>query len=148
MDTPLPITSTIPPDRAGMGRRQWVWPLFFAGLIVAMSHRSTVPGPGWPGLDKAVHFGAFGLLATLVCRLGRGWRAAAWVVVAVSVFGAVDEWHQSHVPGRTAEVADWVADTLGAVVAVALYTGWPAYRRMLEWRLAAGRRQNAAARPG
>ncbi len=113
-------------------RRQLVWPIAVAALVVLASSRSTVAGPRIEGLDKVTHFAVYGLLATLVCRLGRGWRSAVWSLLVVSVFGVTDEWHQSFVPGRLAEVADWVADTLGALVAVTLYAGWKAYRRLLE----------------
>lgn len=113
-------------------RRQFVWPVVVAALVVLASSRSTVAGPRIEGLDKVVHFAVYGLLATLVCRLGRGWRAAVWSLLVVSAFGVTDEWHQSFVPGRLAEVADWVADTLGALVAVTLYAGSDAYRRLLE----------------
>ncbi len=53
-------------------------------------------------------------------------------VLLVSLFGLVDEWHQSFTPGRYMEVADWVADTFGAIIAVGMYryVGW--YRVMLE----------------
>ena len=53
------------------------------------------------------------------------------------VFGVLDEWHQSFIPGRFSEFADWIADSLGAAVAVFLYTKWHRYRRLLEtacWR--------------
>jgi VanZ family protein len=30
------------------------------------------------------------------------------------VYGASDEFHQRFVPGRTADVLDWLADSLGA----------------------------------
>jgi VanZ family protein len=52
--------------------------------------------------------------------------------VVTSAFGASDEWHQSFVPGRSAEVADWVADTAGAACAAVLYVRWTWYRRQLE----------------
>ena len=109
-------------------RRQLVWPIAVAALVVLASSRSTVAGSRIEGLDKVTHFAVYGLLATLVCRLGRGWRSAVWSLLVVSVFGVTDEWHQSFVPGRLAEVADWVADT----VAVTLYAGWAAYRQLLE----------------
>ena len=64
----------------------------------------------------------------------------AWgSILIVSVFGASDEWHQSFTPGRSATVADWVADTLGAGLAAAVYAGWAGYRGLLErpmWRIA------------
>jgi len=103
-----------------------------AGLIFLASSRSHLVSSGVPQGDKVAHFAVYGLLGTLVCRLGRGWRAAVWAVVAASAFGVSDEWHQSFVPGRSTEVADWVADTLGAAVAVGLYAGWGRYRRTLE----------------
>lgn len=112
-------------------RARWVYPLALAALIVFASSRSHVPGVGAPGGDKVVHFGVFGLLATLMVRLLP--RPAAWIaVVAASLFGATDEWHQSFTPGRRMDWADWVADTLGAAVAVAAYWRWAAYRRLLE----------------
>lgn len=84
------------------------------------------------GGDKVVHFAIYGLLATLVCRLGTGWRAAVWAFLATAAFGATDEWHQSFIPGRSTELADWLADVLGAAVAVVLYTRWRRYRQWLE----------------
>lgn len=117
--------------------RRLFWPLAIAGLVLSASHRSDIAAPAVTNIDKFSHFAVFGLLGTLLCRLGQGWRAAAWALLAVSAFGAADEYHQSFVPGRSPEVADWIADTLGATVAVTFYAGWGAYRRLLEaplWR--------------
>jgi VanZ family protein len=52
--------------------------------------------------------------------------------LVVSAFGASDEWHQSFVPGRFTDFWDWLADTLGAAIAVGLYTRWTSYRELLE----------------
>ena len=49
-----------------------------------------------------------------------------------SLYGASDEWHQYFVPGRSCEFGDWIADTAGGALAIALYRGWPWYRRALE----------------
>ena len=116
-------------------RLQIFWPLAIAALIFLASSRSHVAAPHVSNIDKVAHFSVYGLLATLVCRLGRGWRAAGWALLAVSAFGVTDEWHQSFVPGRSTEFLDWVADTSGAALAVALYAGWAGYRRCLEWPL-------------
>jgi VanZ family protein len=35
-------------------------------------------------------------------------------MLAASAYGAIDEFHQSFVPGRDCNVWDWLADTLGA----------------------------------
>ncbi len=124
--------------------RGWLWPLAIVVLIFSASAKSTVAGPKIANFDKVTHFSVYGLLATLVCRQTRGWRGAAWAFVAVSAFGATDEIHQSFVPGRFAEVEDWVADTAGAAVAVVAYRGWAWYRQLLERPLGRGR----AAGPG
>jgi UDP-2,3-diacylglucosamine pyrophosphatase LpxH len=71
-------------------------------------------------LDKFAHasvFGALALVLDLALRLNRPglpmYRRHLLVFVAVSCFGATDEWHQLFVPGRSCELGDWVADSLG-----------------------------------
>ncbi|HVS53451.1 MAG TPA: VanZ family protein [Opitutaceae bacterium] len=113
-------------------RRKLLWPFVVAGLVVWASNHSQVASPDIHGSDKVAHFCVYGLLATLVCRIGGTMRAAIWALIVTSAFGATDEWHQSFVPGRTCDVFDWLADTSGAALAVALYVGWSAYRRLLE----------------
>ena len=87
---------------------------------------STAQVPTLPGnTDKQLHGAAYGLLAILVARaLTRGdipaltvrHAATAWVVA--TVYGATDEFHQSFVPGRSAEWLDLAADAAGAFAAV------------------------------
>lgn len=135
MSDPATIPAEFPPvPAAGLrGRRaQVVWPLLIAALIIAASSRSRVAAPGISNIDKVGHFLVYGLLATLVCRLRPGWRGALIGLFAASLFGVTDEWHQSYVPGRSSDAMDWVADTLGAALAVSLYAGWPLYQRVLE----------------
>jgi VanZ family protein len=128
--------------RRGAGLARWVWPLLVAGVIFYASSRSLVGAPGGIKVnDKLAHFCAYGLLASLVLRAfgGGGWRGAVAAVLIASAYGASDEWHQSFVPGRNSELADWVADTAGAALAVALYLWCAPYRRLLEAPL--GRRK-------
>jgi hypothetical protein len=116
----------------------WFWPFALATMIATASGCGEVAGPDIIGIDKVAHFALFGLLATLVARNGFPPHRAWVAVLLVSLFGLTDEWHQSFTPGRMVEVADWVADTLGAIMAVALYVRWPHYRALLEqplrWR--------------
>ncbi|MBI3885810.1 MAG: VanZ family protein [Opitutae bacterium] len=89
--------------------------------------------------DKVVHFGVFGLLATLLARLRwvqhRAPLGAYAAVLLVAIFGATDELHQSFTPGRCCDLSDWLADTLGAATFVACYVRSTAYRTLLEHRL-------------
>ena len=129
-------------NKSFISNRPWLWPLAVAAMIFwASSHsRVAMPDLGLANFDKVAHFSIYGLLATLTARLGRNRRAAWLALLAVSAFGVTDEWHQSFVPGRSCEVLDWVADTLGAALAVGCYVGWERYRRLLELPLARERR--------
>jgi VanZ family protein len=124
--TLLPVTSS-----ASHRRRRWIFAAALAGLIVIASSRSAVEGPSVRNFDKVAHFSVYGLLATLVVRALISARAF-WAIVIVSIFGLSDELHQHFTPGRSMEFMDWVADTLGATLAVGLYTYWAWYRKLLE----------------
>ena len=70
-----------------------------------------------PPWDKLYHASNFGVLAALLYPVaGRAWLA----VLLASLYGVSDEAHQAFVPGRSADVGDWLADTVGALVAVTL----------------------------
>jgi UDP-2,3-diacylglucosamine pyrophosphatase LpxH len=73
-----------------------------------------------PPLDKVAHASIFGCLALVLdftLRLNQPglpmYRRHLMVFLVVAGFGATDEWHQAFVPGRSCELLDWVADTLG-----------------------------------
>ena len=106
--------------------------------VVTWESVSAVPsvGPPWLSFDKLAHFGVFGLLATAIARLepARRWPLLGplWAIILVSVYGMAIEFLQSLTPMRSMEYDDWVADTLGAAVAVILYLRWTWYRRLLE----------------
>ena len=72
--------------------------------------------------DKVVHFTMYGVLAGLATLAMREHRAMLRMfiltVLAVAAFGAVDEWHQRFIPGRSMEFGDWVADSLGGATGV------------------------------
>ena len=82
-------------------------------LLFLRSHG--VPS-GW---DKAAHFSTFALITALLWH-GTAGRAPLAVLGAVVAFGALDEVHQLFMPGRSAELADFVADATGALVVCGL----------------------------
>jgi VanZ family protein len=49
-------------------------------------------------------------------------RGAVIGALALSLLGAVDEWHQQFIPNRRMDLRDWVADTAGAVTGLLLVT--------------------------
>jgi VanZ family protein len=119
-------------------RREIAWPCFLAATITLCSgFPAAVPEVNWFEPDKLGHFGAYGALATAIVRIGGRGRLSAlgwWAVVLASAYGIGDEFRQSLTQGiRTPDWHDWVADTIGALVAVALYLKWGWYRRLMEF---------------
>ncbi|HTV03635.1 MAG TPA: VanZ family protein [Luteitalea sp.] len=107
-------------------RVAWLPALGWAGIIFLLSSQPVLPSP--PGVnDKLAHAIAYGILAA-ACLLGATaghWRRVAAGTVGLAlliavVYGASDEFHQSFVPGRTPDVADLLADTVGAVTALSV----------------------------
>ena len=96
----------------------------------------SLPAPDW--LLHATANLAFGAALRLGTGEGRGALARAGALLAAHA--AVDEWHQSWVPGRSSSLSDWVADVTGGLVG-AVAVGW-------WWRLRRhGRRRAAAVLP-
>ena len=118
-------------------RRETLWPFLLAGTITWCSgHPATLPDMGWFEVDKPGHFAAYGALATAIIRhpalLRWPWLGWWWALPLASAYGLGDEFRQSFSGIRMFEWADWVADTVGAALAVSLYIKWSGYRRLLE----------------
>jgi VanZ family protein len=112
----------------------WFWPVLLATTVFFASGQGAVAAPDIVSIDKVGHFAVFGLLAILIARTQprkRWW----WGFVIASAYGAADEWRQSFTPGRFVEFGDWIADTLGAAVGVAVYARWSRFRNALETKL-------------
>jgi len=90
----------------------------FMVLVFALSGSSALPGVPdmWDKLVHAVVYGVFGILCLRATHGGfsrpRPGPTLAALCLAVA-YAALDEWHQSSVPGRYPSVADWVADVVG-----------------------------------
>jgi len=90
-----------------------------------------------PFFDKFMHGLFYGVLAFLVMRAwlqGRyaslDWKAIAMTLFIVALYGLSDEFHQSFIPNRSPDVADWLADMSGAaLVCVTLFFVWGKHRR-------------------
>jgi VanZ family protein len=99
--------------------RRWLPPLLWAGVIIfATSMPSEIVPQQVSKFDKTAHFGMYAILGALVARhlaeTTSPWRAALVALAITAAFGAVDEWHQQFISGRSTELADWRADSLGA----------------------------------
>jgi VanZ family protein len=134
--TPLPSDqqATRSPDREALS----LWGpvvLYMAGIFFA-SGMSTPPVPA-DVPDVSLHEAAyFGLTLLLVRALARGsWDgvtlstlAGAWAIAVA--YGFTDEFHQSYVPNRHAELRDLAADAIGAFAATIVAGAWGIIRRL------------------
>lgn len=118
--------------------RYWVPLILFAGGIFYLS---SIPGDGFPTMsltqgwipkwiaknpDKVVHILLYAFLGWLCLRaLACGslilFPRVAWLtLMIVSFYGASDEFHQYFVPKRSCDIYDWMADTAGGLIAIAI----------------------------
>jgi VanZ family protein len=110
--------------------RDWLPVLGFLALSFVLSSipGSAFPSLGIPHIDTIVHATEFAVLGYLLMRLlarsplaGRVVTQVACALAAASAWGALDEAHQILTPRRTPDVRDWLADSLGALVGVAVF---------------------------
>lgn len=109
---------------------RWVPAFVFMALIFYSSSQPdpapVVTGHVW---DKLLHGGGYSVLALLylwaLAGAQRGWLVmACTAIVLTTAYAATDEIHQIFTPGRVPDVADWLADTIGGFVAVAICSAW------------------------
>jgi VanZ family protein len=105
--------------------RFWRWApaVAWAVGIFSLSAQSTLPQPpAFLAWDKLQHSVAYALGGFLIARaVGVRGRGTLLAVMLGSLFGVSDELHQWFVPGRNADVLDWVADTLGVLAGAHLF---------------------------
>jgi len=109
--------------------------LFLIGyvlLIFSLSTRAYMkpPGPEFHYKDKVAHLCEYSVLGMLLwgalgARSERSERARALtllmlVAIGASV-GATDEMIQGFVPGRSKDIFDWIADTIGVSIGVSAF---------------------------
>ncbi|MCC6549406.1 MAG: VanZ family protein [Ignavibacteriaceae bacterium] len=104
--------------------------IYWLALLTATS----IPSSSMPRIsysDKTMHFlayGGLGFLLTLAFLVQgkfpelRGYAVLAAITVA-ALYGALDEFHQSFIPGRNAEMLDWIADFIGSIMGAYLCLG-------------------------
>ncbi len=91
----------------------------FIGYFVLLSWQLLTPvtivsAGSW---DKLIHFAGFFVLGGLAILAGRNIPASRLILTLIA-YAALTEILQHFIPGRSFSVLDWVADSLGVLVAV------------------------------
>ena len=106
--------------------RYWLPVYLYALAIFLSSHQSRLSIPiKIIGIDKILHFVAYGLFTGLIYRACRKSQKAvisqkAYLISLICsiLYGFSDEFHQFYIPGRQTSAWDFMADALGAIVAI------------------------------
>ena len=108
----------------------WAPVLVYMALIFFLSSLPKAPLPPHVS-DKSGHLSAYVLLGVLTFRAVAGglparltWPGALAVLIIAAGHGALDEFHQSFVPGRQSDIADWYADSAGACLGLIACWAW------------------------
>ena len=110
---------------------RYKFPAVLGAIVIYVA--SSIPGSRLPGFvhhinDKLIHvsvFLVFGLLVYLALEPRTkssylSWKRIAIAVLAVVIYGISDEIHQAFVPGRTVDISDATADSIGGILAAAV----------------------------
>jgi VanZ family protein len=102
---------------------------FFVVLVLICLPNDEIPKIGWLtniNFDKVIHIGIFGMLTVLFCwpfynSSFPGKQRLQYfikIAIATAVWGLTTEFIQKFfVPGRSFDMFDWAADSLGALIA-------------------------------
>jgi VanZ family protein len=100
--------------------------VFYCLFIYWLSDQSSLKNPfdfGFDFQDKLYHTGAYFIMGLLAWRSFKHLTSSSIIPALLSIafcslYGLSDEWHQSFVAGRESDIADWIADTIGAALAI------------------------------
>jgi VanZ family protein len=101
--------------------------LAWMALLFYLSNQPSLETPMlFPRQDKVLHAAVYAVLGVLLLAAqprqaqGYSWQQVGISVLIASLYGLSDEIHQYFIPGRSSEVLDWVADSVGALIAASL----------------------------
>ncbi|HNR67817.1 MAG TPA: VanZ family protein [bacterium] len=102
-----------------------VWTLLL--LVLTSLPKMPTPDLGFNAQDKLFHLLAYAVFAWLWLRgltadHSRPVAPTVWMVIGGGLlYAAFDELHQEWIPGRFADIGDWMADAAGILLAAGLF---------------------------
>lgn len=104
----------------------WFWAILI--FIGSSLPGLTAPNLGFQWEDKLAHLIEFAVFGFVLMRAfskskNRVFRYHSWLLTILvgALYAASDELHQRLVPGRSADLSDWIADVLGILTGQAIY---------------------------
>jgi len=100
------------------------------GTIFFLSHQagSDLSLPSFPGSDKVAHLIAYGVLGATIffafrpsTRCSSPCKYMMFAVLVSLIYGILDEFHQSFIPGREVSAGDVLADLTGGIAGVLIH---------------------------
>jgi VanZ family protein len=109
-----------------------LWGPVIAYMVLIFFESSLSNAPLPPDVsDKSAHLGGYMLMGVLAVRAVHGGlparvtaRGAVMAMLITIGYGAFDEFHQSFVAGRTADVFDLLADATGGLIGLIGCWAW------------------------
>jgi VanZ family protein len=117
----------------------WLPVVAYMAMLFGFSSLSTIPSPPGDFSFFDVHIAAYAGLGALTARATAGglrnvsWRAVVVAILISSLYGVTDEYHQLFTPGRSFDVIDMAADTIGSVVGASAVGAWGTIRKLAGW---------------
>ena len=98
-------------------------------IFVQSSYPSPDSLPDIPFLDKCLHLFVYAILSALFCRAFSATTPLIKYrlllifisILCATAYGGSDEWHQSMVTDRHADLMDLLADFIGSIIGTLLY---------------------------
>ena len=99
--------------------KAWGPAAFWAAVLFLSSESQPGPDSVWLSFnDKILHLGIYSVLGAALAwgedRIRR--RMPLFLLFLGAIYGVLDEWHQSFVPGRDASAGDVLADIAGVIL--------------------------------
>ena len=98
---------------------KWAPPVLWMGFLFFLSELEVQSNFWFPGLDKLVHGVLYAILGVSLAwsKLRTGSKIPGYRLLLIGlVYGYLDEWHQSFVPGRFPSWEDGLADVVGLII--------------------------------
>ena len=107
--------------------KHWFPCILWAAVIFYLSSQTSVELPLFPFADKIAHIGIYTIFGFFVSRAFfkahnlNGTQAIIAAMIVSGLYGLTDEIHQMHVPPRSAEALDLMADFMGGFLGALTY---------------------------